>query len=272
MSRKLILSRKGFDSSPQGGRGPSPILPDGTLLSLPIPSSDSTKYTQLAHHRFGKYSEIIQQLGLKPGRKTCHLDPDLQKKHQKRKRGWRPSLGQSGAAQSHLARFGVGKGDLFLFFGWFRHTELSAGGGLRWSRSQRQDLHVLFGYLEVEDVVRPKVDRVPAWLGDHPHAMGRRSQVDHNAIYIASQKSQVVPGCTGSGVLRFHKKRVLTRPGKSRSWWNLPKSVFGKVEITYHKNAWKPEGFRCVGRGQEFVMPLTQPIQKWVGSKIVDEL
>ncbi|MGC9779576.1 MAG: hypothetical protein HZR80_10075 [Candidatus Heimdallarchaeota archaeon] len=33
---KVILSRKGFDSS-YGGH-PSPILPDGTLISLPIPS------------------------------------------------------------------------------------------------------------------------------------------------------------------------------------------------------------------------------------------
>jgi len=36
MRMKLILSRKGFDST-YGGY-PSPILPDGTLLSLPIPN------------------------------------------------------------------------------------------------------------------------------------------------------------------------------------------------------------------------------------------
>ena len=36
---KIILSRKGFDSG-NGGQ-PSPILPDGTLLSMPIPSNDS---------------------------------------------------------------------------------------------------------------------------------------------------------------------------------------------------------------------------------------
>jgi hypothetical protein len=33
---KVILSRKGFDSG-YGGI-PSPVLPDGTMLSLPIPS------------------------------------------------------------------------------------------------------------------------------------------------------------------------------------------------------------------------------------------
>jgi len=39
---KVILSRKGFDS--QYGGMPSPILPDGTLLSLPIPSKTDMNY------------------------------------------------------------------------------------------------------------------------------------------------------------------------------------------------------------------------------------
>ncbi len=34
--KKLILSRKGFDSA--SGGCPSPIFPDGTMFSLPIPS------------------------------------------------------------------------------------------------------------------------------------------------------------------------------------------------------------------------------------------
>jgi hypothetical protein len=36
---KVILSRKGFDSS--CGGYPSPILPDGTMISLPIPAGDN---------------------------------------------------------------------------------------------------------------------------------------------------------------------------------------------------------------------------------------
>ena len=41
---KIILSRKGFDSS-LGGY-PSPIFPDGKLCSIPIPSRDGfDKYT-----------------------------------------------------------------------------------------------------------------------------------------------------------------------------------------------------------------------------------
>ncbi len=54
---KLILSRKGSDS--KYGRMPSPILPDGTLLSLPIPSADSDIGYDLLHYlriNFGRHS------------------------------------------------------------------------------------------------------------------------------------------------------------------------------------------------------------------------
>lgn len=38
---RLILSRKGFDSSSAFGACASPILPDGQLISLPIPHSEA---------------------------------------------------------------------------------------------------------------------------------------------------------------------------------------------------------------------------------------
>jgi hypothetical protein len=268
MKRKLILSRKGFDSSPQGGGGPSPILPDGSLLSLPIPSSDQIRYSELLHPQFGSYQKILRQLKLKPGKATCHLDPDLEPSLLKRHSQWRPSLGQEGAAQSHLESQNVGEGDVFLFFGWFRHTEVDGNGRLQWSHHSKQDLHVLFGYLEVDQVVYPCQQIVPDWLKSHPHAVGTRSQSESNAIYIARQKSMVFAGQAGAGVFHARRELVLTQKGKSRSWWSLPKSIFGKVSITYHKNAWRPEGFRCVGRGQEFVMPMTKPIKVWAQNKV----
>ncbi len=75
---KIILSRKGFDSS--NGGCPSPILPDGTLLSLPIPSKhDYIKYVDL--HRSGKsFFEIIKEINPRTRIKEhwrCHLDPDI---------------------------------------------------------------------------------------------------------------------------------------------------------------------------------------------------
>ena len=57
---KIILSRKGFDSG-YGGM-PSPILPDGTMLSMPIPSNgDLVKYCNLYHQGLS-YRDIICQL------------------------------------------------------------------------------------------------------------------------------------------------------------------------------------------------------------------
>ena len=38
---KIMLSRKGFDSTKEDGGYPSPILPDGTLLSLPVPDCNN---------------------------------------------------------------------------------------------------------------------------------------------------------------------------------------------------------------------------------------
>lgn len=73
---KVILSRKGFDSS-CGGQA-SPILPDGTLLSLPIPSNDVHKYSELSWGCLS-YLDIIKQLKHKTTlneRSHCHLNPD----------------------------------------------------------------------------------------------------------------------------------------------------------------------------------------------------
>ena len=57
---KVIISRKGFDSG-YGGM-PSPILPDGTMLSMPIPSSgDMVKYKDIFHDG-ESYADIIRQL------------------------------------------------------------------------------------------------------------------------------------------------------------------------------------------------------------------
>ena len=57
---KVILSRKGFDSS--NGGIPSPILPDGTLLSFPIPAcSDELTFAELYYELF-VFSQILDKL------------------------------------------------------------------------------------------------------------------------------------------------------------------------------------------------------------------
>ena len=57
---KVILSRKGFDA--KNGGIPSPILPDGSLLSLPIPSTvDRCTYDSL-HWNGVSYKAILNDL------------------------------------------------------------------------------------------------------------------------------------------------------------------------------------------------------------------
>ena len=105
---KVILSRKGFDSS--NGGCPSPIMPDGTLLSMPIPSDDKDSYDDLSYCGT-PYSRILQQLAPKKTFGCCHVDPDIRDDcRAKSIEGWRPGFGQIGSAQGVLANAGVEPG------------------------------------------------------------------------------------------------------------------------------------------------------------------
>jgi hypothetical protein len=138
---KIILSRKGFDSSTGGV--PSPIFrkADDTLglYPLPIPHQASTcDYADL-YWRGGALQPLITSV-----RKGCrtrlphppHLDPDLVRGARRdRHPDWRPIFGQAGSAEGHLRKQGVGvlprgedflhnggSGPLFLFFGLYGMT------------------------------------------------------------------------------------------------------------------------------------------------------
>ena len=177
--RHIVLSRKGFD----GGTGcvPSPILEDGTILSLPIPDAAGTvRYDQLSV-RGHSFATLITSFKAKRKSKNkgmtllsptdrAHLDPDLLAELKPRAPGWRPAFGQSGKDATILRTHGVGTGDLFLFFGWFRRCML-VEDGYRFVPSA-PDLHVVFGYLRVGDVVRLTHDQAPTWAADHPHLHG----------------------------------------------------------------------------------------------------
>ena len=61
--RKLSLSRKGFDNS--YGGCPSPIFPDGTIYSLPIPGDDAERpvyYEDLQYENINKGQRKLQNL------------------------------------------------------------------------------------------------------------------------------------------------------------------------------------------------------------------
>ena len=281
---KLVLSRKGFDSS-YGGM-PSPILPDGRLVPLPIPA----RHDQFRMAHVGAGEELGSLLhDLSKGRHSLstqiHLDPDLDRPSGSRLPGWRPSLGQTGIAQSHLAAKGVGAGDIFLFFGWFREVERREG---RWRFApSAPDLHVLFGWLEVGELL-PVVTRrqqcldAHPWIADHPHVSNPSHYTDsRNTLYIAPRESSFREGM-GGGLLRYVRPELtLTATGRSRSVWRLPRWFHpgNRTPLSYHdrEDRWVVDGDGCllqtVAKGQEFVLDLCEypESQAWIRSVIAPE-
>ena len=262
---KIILSRKGFDSGIGGVA--SAILPDGGLLSLPIPRGQyHVTFGDLLfnEHPVGKIVEDLTRSRVS-AQDSVHLDPDLRASMLPRERGWKPVFGQAGADQSHLRRQGVGAGDLFLFFGWFRQTEI-ANGKYRFVKGA-PDLHVLFGWLQVEKViaVADAANEAPGWAKYHPHFNGQYAK--NNAVYVARKNLDLEgkqPGIAGGGSFdRYHDRLRFTAPGQTRRFWRLPGWFFpdrGRPPLTYHGNMkkWTRDGEYClletVRRGQEFVL------------------
>jgi len=267
---KIVLSRKGFDSS-AGGHA-SPVLPDGTMVSLPIPSAlDRLPYAAIVSGAGCSYGELIEELDAR-GRiegMGAHLDPDLVASARPRRRGWSASLGQIDAAAGHLRNHGVGVGDLFLFYGWFRHTERIAGR-LRWASDP--GFHALFGYLQIGAVIAAgPATTLPAWLADHPHAHPIRRARSTNTIYVAADGLADAAELPGAATFGFDESLVLTRPGAARSRWRLDRTLFGDARISYHDaRAWRADYFQSCARGQEYVIDADDRIIGWAHALIRD--
>jgi Nucleotide modification associated domain 3 len=249
---KIILSRKGFDSA--AGGVPSPIMPDGSLFSLPIPHAKgplSYADIQTGGINVGRLVSDLTR-GKINSRAKAHLDPDLRADVVSRLPGWRPMFGQTDAAQSHLERHGVGLGDLFLFYGWFREVRLRSGTYSYVRHSP--DLHVVFGWLRVGEVVKnPRPANLESWALGHPHVaadLGTRS-----TLYLARARQAGV-------VDSVRADRILTAKGRTRSIWSLPAWAHPRGRsstLSYHGrlDRWSRTRGQTVlhsaGRGQEFV-------------------
>jgi len=94
--RRIILSRKGFDTKYGGIASPILPFPDNTLLSLPIPDNESGLSFKDIYYNNQSYEEIISSLledkteinvpGVISGSRknkqlltnsSAHLDPDI---------------------------------------------------------------------------------------------------------------------------------------------------------------------------------------------------
>jgi hypothetical protein len=266
---KICLSRKGFDS--QYGRIPSPILPDGRLVPFPIPAAhDDLTMKCLAFEEVdleGLLSDL--SCGRLSIETRIHLDPDLDRAAEHRLPGWRPALGQTGSAQGHLARQRFGVGDVFLFFGWFRLVERS-GGRWRYTPSA-PNLHVMFGWLEVAEVLPIVTDRAEClkrhpWIAAHPHV----ANPDHynsalNHLYVAGKASRYAPRSpfAAGRFVQFKDVLRLSAEGCTRTVWRLPgwfMPGIARPPLSYHpaRARWvcDEQGvlLRSAAKGQEFVL------------------
>ncbi|MFA6413844.1 MAG: hypothetical protein WCW53_14230 [Syntrophales bacterium] len=271
LPRRIVISRKGFD----GGTGciPSPILSDGTMISIPIPkAADTVSYADLRlnGHSYGKLVTDLRAQRMTRNKEKklisatdmAHMDPDLIRDMLPRKPDWRPAFGPSAKAATILRKHCVGRGDLFLFFGWFRRCEL-AGGTYRFI-SDEPKLHVVYGYLRISDVYPLPDDRVPDWLKDHPHFHVRARKAD--TVFVAADHlglpgADELPGAAAFPT--FSDALRLTAPGMTRSWWQLPKWFYpapGVPPLSSHEkpDRWRLQSDSCllqsVSRGQEFVL------------------
>ncbi len=275
---KISLSRKGFDSA--NGMGPSPILPDGRLISLPIPShpfDDNQLYCDLSLRDYSgsTYLNMMKELGydhLKIEKEandriivkldeptenlTCHLDPDLIFDTLERQIGWRPLFGQTGIPEKHLHNQEFTEGDLFLFYGWFRQTIYNEEK-LQFSNDDPFGKHIIFGYMQIGEIMRkPKESDFKPWMKYHAHALDDRVKDEENTIYVAREKLTWNENIQGAGTFKYHDDLVLTANGQIKSVWRLP-HFFSQIPIGV---SWNPKGYRngyfySSHRGQEFVIP-----------------
>lgn len=270
---KVILSRKGCDSD--FGGIPGIIMPDNRIVYIPIPGDD---FETISYHEVnagigqGNLCDVIKQVSKNMkmnGRKLeldsetkCHLDPDLNYDMYPRKDGWRGCFGQADAAQTVLRKAGVAQEDLFLFFGWFNRTFYDENGRLKFCKGQ--GIHMIFGWLQIEEVIYTHERPVPEWLKYHPHAIQRRLNRLSNCIYTGKERLSWNSGIKGYGIFpKANDTLILTKRGYSRSKWNLPEN-FSDISITYHKKtSWKENYFQSAYRGQEFVFEEHEAVELW---------
>jgi hypothetical protein len=275
---KIILSRKGFDSS--YGGFPSPILPDGRLFSIPIPLKNQISYAEIKFDDKMTLLDLMTELypciyirGKKyelTNKIKCHLDPDLNYDSLKRTEQWKPLFGQNEAAQSHLDKHKISVGDLFLFFGLFRETEFIKG---KFSfKPYSKQIHCIYGYLQIGKVHNVTLNQNNNVIAEyHPHFEEMNRRIKNNTIYESAKILSFKNDIPGAGIFNFSKKFVLTKNGYCTSQWDLPDS-FRNINISYHTNSkrygWKGDYFQSAYRGQEFVIEENEQIENWANELI----
>ena len=267
---KVVLSRKGFDSS--NGGIVSPIFEDGAMVSFPIPSSDKDVYSEF-HYNGIPYTKILSDLNYK-GKQHCHADPDLdQSRRCVKVDTWEPVFGQIDASATYLKNIGIEKGDLFLFFGNF-HRVRNIYGVFQYERKtgdfyRDNDLQVIWGYLQVGEIVEEPEEQERLWW--HPHSTERRRNNRTNVIYKAAEELSFDENKPRAGLLSFDVKRVLTHEHCNKATWKM-NSVYDTDHVLCRRrnSAKDPSvGIYYAGIWQELGLVESEECIQWAQSIVI---
>lgn len=262
---KIVLSRKGYDSSAGGSF--SPYDPDSlNYIVLPIPQKEGEakignplKFEDVKirsdylPYNASNLKGVIEATGRKQTLREnskwiycehTHFDPWL---------GPCPWLsgdsdhhigafGQVGIPQKHLCKNGVGEGSLFLFFSRFvpiRGRKNNLGIQIR----EEKGAYFLYGWLRVGKVVKRFMDIPNEEIKSrHPHATEAYfNNKENNAIYIADQllfADDTVPGC---GYFSKLNNRLLLSSKKHLDApliWELPGFFYETRPTVLKKRKW----------------------------------
>lgn len=252
--KNIILSRKGFDST-SGGKASIILCEEEkrTIIPFFIPQQlCGDSYESLQAPNGDSYRKIFSDLGIT--HKQAHVDPYIFPAYKKRsiKRGM---FGQDGTSQSHLDNNHVDKGDIFLFFGWYKYARKK---GDRYSydhdSTYNNGFHMLYGFLEVGEKKRvcEHDGCFSEWEEEHTHIRHKGVYKKNNTVYVAPEHSSY--GFDSSyGLFQYSKELILSQKGDRRSWWKLC-NCFRGVTIGNRTPIKEPYCYNSGGRGQEFVI------------------
>ena len=245
-------------------------MPDGTLLSMPIPADEGISYSEISWNGI-TYADILKQINPKKKYDKCHVDPDIRNNRIEPVAGWKPAFGQANSPLGQLRNAGVETGDIFLFFGWFRGVERVEGNYRFRKRDPKDfyagnDLQVIFGYLQVGEIITNQ-EQIKQYFW-HPHSSMKHTKMVNNALFLPTEKLSINPSMKGYRTFYFRKDRVLTMEGKSRATWNeydflKPEHIYGKK-----KNLAKKDGIYYSGIWQEMIIYESEGLIDWV-NKVV---
>lgn len=282
---KIVLSRKGFDSSIQGGGSPSFVYKD-RIYPLPIPEvGNGIEYEDLKFDEENSLLKVMRDLNINQFTE-CHFDPYISDKllnDNSSIKKWERSLGQCDIAQSILANENIKQGDLFIFFGWFNRIDMN-GKKFKYhpfKGHNKEGIQMIYGYLQIDKKinVNQTEKEVPNWVKSHPHYIQRKHFRGENVIYTAKENLSFDSSKPGAGLFKFKEDLILTQANLSRTNWILPNEFHphSKIEIKYlPKKNWKPLGngkvrVKASSRGQEFVVIKdgNKAIESWA-KKLID--